>query len=329
MSDSHTATGYGLVLRHSTDDDVPEMLDLAQRGFAHVTGRLPHWSEAGLRRMRHVPGRDAGRDFPVVTRDGAVVAWGGVFANAPYSETFVPIHPSPDLDPDDLARTVELLVAHAAGVVRGILADEPHDATRTLATEIVVGWQTLVGAAERVGFACDRHEYEMGIELDPSTAPPVWPDGVRREPLHGPQDAATVTAVLDASFGEHPGDLPFSLEMIEHVLGSDDFDAHASAIAYDDDGPVGVVLSRGRTEAGYVWVVGVDPRWRRRGLGAALLTHAFHAYATTGRTLVTLDVDGANDSGALVVYERAGMSVRTENHVMLMPLDAVPATVDA
>ena len=56
----------------------------------------------------------------------------------------------------------------------------------------------------------------------------------------------------------------------------------------------------------------------RRGTRLALLV----VTAVAGTTLVTLDVDGGNDSGALTVYERAGMTVRTRNLVLQRPLGA-------
>ena len=142
----------------------------------------------------------------------------------------------------------------------------------------------------------------MAIEVDASTPAPTWPPDVTVAPMRGPEDAAEVTALLADAFAEHPGDLPFSLEVIEHVLAGQDFHAAQSAIVRDAEGGLGLVLSRGRPGAGYVWVLGVSPRARRRGLGQALLRHAFHEYAAAGTTLVTLDVDGGNDSGALEVY---------------------------
>ena len=63
-------------------------------------------------------------------------------------------------------------------------------------------------------------------------------------------------------------------------------------------------------------MLGVVARARRRGLGARLLQHAFHAYATAGTSLVVLDVDGSNDSGALTVYAHAGMTARTTKVVL-------------
>jgi ribosomal protein S18 acetylase RimI-like enzyme len=316
-----------LSLRPSTEDDVHVMLDIAQRGYTAVTGRDTRWSEEGLRRMRQLPGRDAGRDFPVVVRRDPraaggeqVVAWGGVFANAPYSEVFVPLHPDPDLDDADLERAVRLLVAHGEEVALEAIAEAPPAEGRMLATELVDGTPRLPELLGELGFVRDRAEYEMAIEVDTTTPAPTWPPGIAVAPMRGPEDAAEVTDLLAEAFTEHPGDLPFSLEVVEHVLSGEDFHPGQSAIVRDAEGGLGLVLSRGRPGTGYVWVLGVSPRGRRRGLGQALLRHAFHEYAAAGTTLVTLDVDGANDSGALEVYRVAGMHVRTANAVYLRPL---------
>jgi mycothiol synthase len=54
-------------------------------------------------------------------------------------------------------------------------------------------------------------------------------------------------------------------------------------------------------------VLGVRPAWRRRGLGEALLREAFHAMYGRGFTRIGLGVDAENVSGAVRLYERAGM----------------------
>ena len=55
--------------------------------------------------MRRLPSRDPGADFPVVTRDEQVVAWAGVFANAPYTEIFTDVHVDPDLSDEEGPRS--------------------------------------------------------------------------------------------------------------------------------------------------------------------------------------------------------------------------------
>jgi mycothiol synthase len=139
--------------------------------------------------------------------------------------------------------------------------------------------------------------------------------------MRGPEDTDVVTAVLADAFSDHPGDVPFSADILRHVLSQEDFAPTASLIVHDADGPVGLVLGRRRPGAGYVWVLGVVARARRQGLGSQLLTHAFHAYAASGTSQVLLDVDGSNDSGALALYASAGMSPRTTKVLLTRPLD--------
>ena len=302
-----------LTLRPSRDEDIPAMVDVARRSFLRATGNETHWNEQNIGRMRTLPGRDAAGDFPVVERDARLLAWGGFLAHPPYTELFVPVVIDPDLDDSTAMTAATLLLEYVDARVHGIVADLPRDVPRLLATEIPTQDSRALAMATALGFAPDRHEYEMTIDVDPSTPAPRWPMGVSVVAVRGEEDAVLVTDLLEVSFADHPGNAPFSLETITHVLGDALLNRDASVVVRDDEGPVGLVLCRDRPATGYVWVIGVVPRARRRGLGMALLQHAFHRYATAGRTTVELDVDGGNDSGALTVYERAGMTVRTDN----------------
>ncbi len=52
--------------------------------------------------------------------------------------------------------------------------------------------------------------------------------------------------------------------------------------------------------------------WRKRGLGLALLHHAFGEFYRRGQPKVALGVDAQNPTGATRLYERAGMHVAYE-----------------
>jgi len=311
-----------LQIRPSTEDDVDAFLVVAHRAFTRATGRQAHWTADGMRRMRQLPSRDAGADFPVVARGQQVVAWAGIFANPPYTEIFTDLHVDPDLPDDEATSVTALLVGRVAARAAEITEESPADPRRTLALEVLEGDLRLLHDLEGLGFRRDRYEYEMAIELGDDVPAPGWPDGITVEPMRGPEDTEVVTAVLADAFADHPGNPPFSADVLEHVLGGSDTNLAASAIVHDEHGPVGLVFSRGRPGAGYVWVLGVVARARRRGLGARLLQHAFHAYAAAGTSLVLLDVDGSNDSGALTVYANAGMTARTTKIVLVRPLPA-------
>ena len=69
----------------------------------------------------------------------------------------------------------------------------------------------------------------------------------------------------------------------------------------------------GRHGGGYVGMIGTRRAWRRRGLGLALLQHAFREFYARGIKRATLGVDSENESGATRLYERAGMHVESEH----------------
>jgi ribosomal protein S18 acetylase RimI-like enzyme len=58
----------------------------------------------------------------------------------------------------------------------------------------------------------------------------------------------------------------------------------------------------------FVKDVVVHESWRRRGVGEALMRHAFRAFAARGAEAVDLKVQASN-AGAAALYERVGMRV--------------------
>ena len=63
---------------------------------------------------------------------------------------------------------------------------------------------------------------------------------------------------------------------------------------------------------GHVNGLGVLRPYRRRGIGLALLHHAFGEYYRRGKRGVSLGVDAENLTGALSLYQRAGMHVHRQ-----------------
>ena len=82
-------------------------------------------------------------------------------------------------------------------------------------------------------------------------------------------------------------------------------------VARKDDELVGYAICEpsiaGDATRAYVAGFGVRAAYRKRGIGLALLHHAFRILKERGRTAVELDMDSENLTGASRVYERAGM----------------------
>jgi GNAT superfamily N-acetyltransferase len=166
--------------------------------------------------------------------------------------------------------------------------------------------------AER-GYRSIRAGYDMEIELDGPVEPPQWPEGVSgRRPT--PDDAETFWRVQEEAFADHWGYHARSFEEWSHLYGAvRPFDADLWLLAEAGGEPVGVAIcERGREgdeETGWVHVIGVRRPWRGRGVGLALLRWSFGALAGVGMRRAALSVDAENTTGAVRLYERAGMRV--------------------
>jgi ribosomal protein S18 acetylase RimI-like enzyme len=71
---------------------------------------------------------------------------------------------------------------------------------------------------------------------------------------------------------------------------------------------------------GWVKSVGVRRNWRGRGIASALLRHAFAEFYRRGTRKVALTVDAESLTGALRIYERAGMRVVRRKEIFEKPL---------
>ena len=310
-------------LRASTDDDLVAMIGVTSRHWQATTGLVHPMNVERLQAVRSIEGRDPGTDSPVVELDGVVVAWGSFFAFPPFSQVFMSAVVDPGADDAVHDACVGLLVDHGTdvGLARLAAAGIAHDPARRLATEAVHSDERLRAALERRGFAFERHELQMGIDLtDVDVALAPVPDDVSVRAVDPDRDSLTVAAVLREAFVDHHGDTPFTDVLVAESLHQE-ARPETTMLAEDAEGPVAAIISRDRGEGGYVWAVGVVRRRRRQGLAAALLTRAFAGFAAAGRPLVTLDVDAESLTGATRVYERLGMTTRVVSDEYARPLD--------
>ena len=70
------------------------------------------------------------------------------------------------------------------------------------------------------------------------------------------------------------------------LLGHADFDPDLWFLAWDGDEAAGALIAYDYGDLGWVKGLGVRRPWRRRGLGGALLAHAFAALAARGQLRV-------------------------------------------
>jgi ribosomal protein S18 acetylase RimI-like enzyme len=225
----------------------------------------------------------------VALENGAVVGYVGLDED----QAFVHAAADPDVG-DALIAHVERQ-ARARGFEHVAVVAVPEDAP-------------LYGAVQRNGYARDREILRMWRTLKGDLPEPAWPDDVTVR-SYTDADAERVHALLDEQYAgwdrsyvarSHEGWLEF---MTVH----DDFDP-AMWFLVERDAELVACALHWKENQGRGWVKDIVVRKseRGRGLGKALLHHAFRAYAKRGADRVGLKVDSTNPTGAPQLYERLG-----------------------
>jgi mycothiol synthase len=167
------------------------------------------------------------------------------------------------------------------------------------------------------GYRLVRHMLEMRISFAEDPAAPRWPDGIRVREFMPGQDERAVYDVDMEAFEDHWEFVRWRFDewrvwAIEHPR----FDPSLWFLAVDGAEPVGCCLggvhASGDPSFGYVATLAVRRPWRQRGLGLALLQHAFREFHRRGMKQAALHVDAENLTGAVRLYERAGMHVHRQ-----------------
>lgn len=162
----------------------------------------------------------------------------------------------------------------------------------------------------RRGWQPARRFWRMRRELDAALPDPVWPSGVELRDHQRPGDDRPVHALVTTCFREIGGQHDRTFEQwSSFLLDTDRFDPSLCLVALWDGEVVGTSLSQTTSDYGFVRQLAVAPSQRGRGLALALLHESFRRHAARGLPATVLGVDAANPTGALALYEKAGMRV--------------------
>lgn len=172
---------------------------------------------------------------------------------------------------------------------------------------------------EERGYELIRHAFQMRIVLDGELPGPEWPEGLVARNFR-PGDEERVHAASQDAFADHWDFHPQTFEQWRaYTLDRHDFDPALWWLVEDDDELAGVAVNSwhfsGDREFGWVQLLAVRRPWRRRGLGTALLRQSFCTFAEHGAKRVGLGVDAGNTTGAVGLYERAGMRPFRRNDI--------------
>jgi mycothiol synthase len=163
---------------------------------------------------------------------------------------------------------------------------------------------------EKNGFTLNRNFWRMGIELQEEPPQAQWPEGITVRTMAPGMERAVYEADEEA-FRDHWGFISMDFEEWSHwALRGEHFDPSLWLLAMDGNEIAAFALCADEKEAGgWVHVLGVRRPWRRKGLGQALLQHAFGEFYRREIHSVYLGVDAQSLTGATRLYERVGMHV--------------------
>lgn len=169
---------------------------------------------------------------------------------------------------------------------------------------------------EEFGYRHVRTYYHMLIEMDAPVPAPEFPEGIELRLFIKAEHDATVWQAQNEAFHDHWNHEDVSFEEWKYDRIEDSaFDPTLWFLAMDGGSAelAGYVIGRAHAfydpTVGWVRSLGVRRPWRKRGIGLALLRQAFHEFYRRGIRKVGLGVDAQNLSGALRLYENAGMHV--------------------
>jgi GNAT superfamily N-acetyltransferase len=246
------------------------------------------------------------------TSAGDLVAYGAVVLHR--EELEINLYVDPLRQDLDLA-TALLARCEARGTE--IAADQGR--ALVARTYIAHSNQRLARIVTRMGFRQTRVHYQMEVRLDKPLSPPHWPEGITgvctaraRTALPGHDDRA-IHHLVETAFTRR-GRKPISFdEWAGMMVHADAYNPDLWFLALSGDQLAGVCL--GLTFPGLGWVrqLAVAKDWRRKGLGTALLRHAFAVFKERGYARAGLAVQSENED-ARAFYQQVGLRP-TRQHV--------------
>jgi mycothiol synthase len=256
----------------------------------------------------------------VINPAGEIVAYQDVFAISP-----VPVYPIVwgRTHPDYMGQGISThLLRWGLRRARHVLDKVPPEARVAARTFCSTDWQPAYELLETHRFVPTRHFYEMRIEMQAPPPEPVWPEGIELVNCPFPEGLEAFYRTYDEVFEDHFGHIDQPIEQAfavwkDQKLKDEGFDPSLWFQAMDGKQIAGFSLGRKygweSEQHGHINLLGVRRPWRKRGLGLALLYHLFQVYWSRGQRTVSLGVDAESITGAVRLYQKAGMHVHHQS----------------
>ena len=303
----------------ATASRLDEVFNLMTAELTATFGFNPDTAE-DIRSMLEPPESTRSEQLLIRDRDqGALVQWWGALQDpgAELWHAWIHTHPGvPGPVGDTLSRT------GYAQILDWMRSKTPTEQARVHAG-VAKGDEAADRRIRDAGFTYGRTFWDMAGSVVDAPEPETSVAGLS---IGVTQDAATVHKILDAAFVGSWG--------YETVAFDDWLTVEKSFPGYDPElwvlaeldgtGVGAMILSRrsASDRALYVQELATAAPYRRRGIAAAMLRHAFDVAAQEGYDDVILHVDSTNEHDAPSVYRRAGFEVRCAFNAFARDLNA-------
>jgi mycothiol synthase len=278
------------------------------------------------------PGRSLEEDFRVVVAPGGTMA--GYIEVFGLSAPFTPLYCWGRVHPEHQGRGVGSYLMEWA-------EERARKALPLSAPELRVSFwafcNTIDTRAQALfthqGFTLLRHNLRMVIDLDGAPPEPVWPEGITLRTVVPGQDEFAAFAAGREAFEDHWGHVVRPLEeeyetWQHRLLHNSDYDPSLWFLALDGDAIAGgsLCFKRVDNDPRFGWVASLSVRrpWRKQGLGLALLQQSIAEFYRRGYRKVGLGVDAQNLSGAVRLYEKAGMHSDPQHQMTIFEKELRP-----
>jgi ribosomal protein S18 acetylase RimI-like enzyme len=286
-----TGLPEGLLARATTRDDLEAVValvaacEIADLGRAEIA---PEDVRGDWRR----PSFDLARDSIAVLAADRLVAEGEVFGGRAYGVVH-PDHRGRGIGSWLLRWTETRAKEAGATALKQIVSDSDRTSVELLTAH---------------GYEPTYTAWILRIDLEEPPGGPSLPAGISLKPFLSGRDDRDVHELIEGAFREQPNYEPEGFDdWAAHTLRRSDFEPTLLHLAADGDDLVGAALCLELDGEGWVEHLAVRRSHRRRGIGRALLRHAFAEFHHRG--LRTCGLSTNSESGALTLYESAGMRV--------------------
>jgi mycothiol synthase len=292
----------GYSARPATEDDFDQIYKLIHDYDVSIVG-YSDFAMDDLRELFHEEHFNPARHTRLVIGDGhRGVGYAMLWGREPHQRyaSFAVVHP------DHLGRGIG---THLLSFLEHRMPDEAVDKSGA----VLWNWVDLEDDAaqrmvEAAGFKEVRRHYTMLVDVADSDPNTEDPEGIHIRSCTE-EDTEVIHGLLEETFADHWGFTPISYETWRKQ-SFERTDTHLDMwfLASEGDEPAGFLVGRPMEDMGWVADLGVRKRWRKRGIGSALLRRSFADFKRRGFEKIGLGVDASNETGAVRVYEQVGMT---------------------